>query len=143
MNCTPIARQVWYNTYTKKRGAFLCLKEYQTRGIHQSLNKWRWKRLSKEGLSYNEAARIYGIDGHDRIQSWERIYLTEGSEGLALERRGRGSTGRPKKLPKDVEEDLLAEVQRLRAENAYLKNLQALVLEDERRRQKKRRQSKY
>ncbi len=36
----------------------------------------------KEGLSYNEAARIYGIDGHDRIQSWERIYLTEGPEGL-------------------------------------------------------------
>ncbi len=97
----------------------------------------------KEGLSYNEAARIYGIDGHDRIQSWERIYLTEGSEGLALERHGRGSTGRPKKLPKDVEEDLLAEVQRLRAENAYLKKLQALVLENERRRQKKRRQSKY
>ena len=97
----------------------------------------------KEGLSYNEAARIYGIDGHDCIQRWERICLTEGPEGLALERRGRGSTGRPKKLPKDVEEDLLAEVQRLRAENAYLKNLQALVLEDERRRQKKRRQSKY
>lgn len=64
----------------------------------------------KEGLSYNEAARIYGIDGHGSIQSWERIYLTEGPEGLALERRGRGSTGRPKKLPKDVEEDLLAEV---------------------------------
>ncbi len=64
----------------------------------------------KEGLSYNEAARIYGIDGHDCIQRWERICLTEGPEGLALERRGRGSTGRPKKLPKDVEEDLLAEV---------------------------------
>jgi hypothetical protein len=42
-------------------------------------------------------------------------------------------------LPKQVEEDLLAEVQRLRAENDYLKNLQALVLEDERRRHKKRR----
>ena len=42
------------------------------------------------------------------------------------------------KLPKDVEEDLLAEVQRLRAENDYLKNLQALVLEDERRQHKKR-----
>jgi hypothetical protein len=38
-----------------------------------------------------------------------------------------------------VEEDLLAEVQRLRAENAYLKKLQALVLEDERRLHKKRR----
>ena len=45
---------------------------------------------------------------------------------------------RPKKLPKDVEEDLLAEVQRLRAEVEYLKNLQALVLEDERRQRKKR-----
>ena len=49
----------------------------------------------KEGLSYNEAARIYGIDGHDCIQRWERICLTEGPEGLALERRGRGSTGSP------------------------------------------------
>ena len=93
----------------------------------------------KEGLSYQEAARVYEVDGHDRIQSWECIYLTEGPEGLAIERRGRGSTGRPKKLPKEVEEDLLAEVQRLRAENDYLKNLQALVLEDERRQRRKRR----
>ena len=87
----------------------------------------------QEGLSYQEAARIYEVQGHDRIQSWERIYLEEGPEGLAVERRGRRSTGRPKKLPSKVEEDLLAEVQRLRAENAYLKNLQALVLEEERR----------
>ena len=93
----------------------------------------------KEGLSYQEAARIYKVNGHGRIQSWERIYLSEGPEGLAIERRGRGSTGRPKTLPKKVEEDLLAEVQRLRAENDYLKNLQALVLEDERRQRRKRR----
>ena len=91
------------------------------------------------GLSYREAARIYEVQGHGRIQSWERIYLEEGPEGLALERRGRGSTGRPRQLPKEAEEDLLAEVQRLRAENAYLKNLQALVLEEERRQRKKRR----
>jgi hypothetical protein len=65
--------------------------------------------------------------------------LTEGAEGLFVERRGRNSTGRPKKLSKAVEDDLLVEVQRLRAENAYLKNLQALVLEDERRRRKNRR----
>ena len=93
----------------------------------------------KEGLSYQEAARLYEVDGHDRIQSWEQIYLTEGPESLAIERRGRRSTGRPKKLPKQVEEDLLAEVQRLRAENEYLKNLQALILEDERRQRRKRR----
>ena len=95
--------------------------------------------VKQDGLSYQEAARIYEVQGHDRIQSWERIYLEEGAEGLAIERRGRSKTGRPKKLPSKIEEDLLAEVQRLRAENAYLKNLQALVLEEERRQRKKRR----
>ena len=55
-----------------------------------------------------------------------------------MERRGVGSTGRPQRVPKDVEEDLLAEVQRLREENDYLKKLQALVLEDERRQHKRR-----
>ena len=65
--------------------------------------------------------------------------MEEGPEGFAVERRGRRNTGRQKKLPGKAEEDLLAEVQRLRAENAYLKNLQALVLEEERRQRKKRR----
>ena len=94
--------------------------------------------MQEEKLSYSETCRRFEVSSRDRIKSWERIYLEEGSEGLAVERRGRGSTGRPKKLPKEVEEDLLAEVQRLRAENDYLKNLQALVLEDERRQHKKR-----
>ena len=90
-------------------------------------------------MSYSETARHFEVNDHHRIQDWERIYLTEGPEGFAVERRGRGSTGRPRKLPKEAEEDLLAEVQRLRAENEYLKNLQALVLEDERRQRRKRR----
>ena len=94
--------------------------------------------MREEGLSYSETARRFEVNGHHRIQDWERIYLTEGPEGFTVERRGRGSTGRPKKLSKAIEEDLLAEVQRLRAENDYLKNLQALVLEDERRQHKKR-----
>ena len=94
--------------------------------------------MQEEKLSYSETCRRFEVNSRDRIKSWERIYLEEGPEGFAVERRGRGSTGRPKKLPKDVEEDLLAEVQRLRAENDYLKNLQALVLEDERRQRRKR-----
>lgn len=94
--------------------------------------------MQKEKLSYKETERRFGLP-HMRAAAWERIYLEEGPEGFAIERRGHGSTSRPKKLPKEVEEDLLAEVQRLRAENEYLKNLQALVLEDERRQHKKRR----
>ena len=92
--------------------------------------------MLKGKLGYSETAERFEIR-HKRVQDWERIYLEEGPEGLAIEHRGRGSTGRPKKLPKAVEEDLLTEVQRLRAENEYLKNLQALVWEDERRQRKK------
>ena len=92
--------------------------------------------MQKEKLSYRETAKQFEIGGHHRIQDWERIYLTEGPEGFSIERRGRSSKGR-KQLPKAAEEDLLAEVQRLRAEVDYLKNLQALVLEDERRQRKK------
>ena len=95
--------------------------------------------MLEEKLSYSEAARQFEINNHGIIQRWERIYLEEGSEGLAIERRGRKSTGRPMKLQKEVEEDLIAEVQRLRVENAYLKNLQALVLENERQHHRKHR----
>ena len=84
----------------------------------------------EEKLSYKEAARQFEVGDDKRVAAWERIYLEEGAEGLYIERRGRGSTGRPpKQLKPEVEEDLLAEVQRLRAENAYLKKLNALVAE--------------
>ena len=82
--------------------------------------------MQQEQLSHSETARRFDVNSRDRIKSWEQIYLTEGPEGLAIERRGRGSKDRPPK-PKQVEEDLLAEVQRLRAENDYLKNLQTSV----------------
>jgi len=86
--------------------------------------------MMQEKLSYREAARQFDVNDHKRVASWERIYLEEGPEGLYVERRGHGSKGRlPKKLKPEVEEDLLAEVQRLRAENDYLKKLNALVAE--------------
>ena len=94
--------------------------------------------MMEKRLSHCETARRFEVSSATQVRNWERIYLEEGSEGVAIERRGRGSTGRPRKLPKEGEEDLLAEVQRLRAENEYLKNLQALVLEDERRQRRKR-----
>lgn len=75
---------------------------------------------------------------HFRVQTpivlkWERIYYEEGPHALYREQRGRkrnmSSKPRKKKLSKEVEEDLIAENQRLRMENAYLKKLQALVQE--------------
>ena len=92
--------------------------------------------MRNEELSCIEVAERFGV-AHQRVCDWERIYLTEGPEGFYIERRGRGSTGRPRKLPKEVEDDLLAENQRLKAELAYLKKLQALVSEREQRQRKK------
>ncbi len=82
--------------------------------------------MHREKLSYRETARQFDIS-NSRVTAWERIYLEEGADGLYAEHRGRKSTGRPPKIKK--EEDLIAEVQRLRAENAYLKKLNALVAE--------------
>ena len=82
--------------------------------------------MHREKLSYHEAARQFNIPDHHSVAAWERIYLEEGAEGLRIERRGRKSTGRTPKLEKKVEEDLIAEVQRLRAENAYLKKIECL-----------------
>ena len=97
------------------------------------------KTMLEEKLSYKETCRRFEINDDHRIPAWERIYLEEGSEGFRIERRGRSRKGRAPKLDKQIEEDLLAEVQRLRAEVDYLKNLQALVLEEERRQHKKHR----
>ena len=69
--------------------------------------------MMKEKLSYSEAARQFEINDHKRVAAWERIYLEEGPEGFVIERRGRGSKSHPpKQLSKEVEGDLLAEVQR-------------------------------
>ena len=94
--------------------------------------------MREEHLSIREVMRRFEINNHGIIERWERIYLEEGPDGLATERRGRKSS-RPAKLSKAVEEDLIAENQRLRAEVDYLKNLQALVLEEERCQHRKRR----
>ncbi|QKO30501.1 MULTISPECIES: helix-turn-helix domain-containing protein [Caproicibacterium] len=95
--------------------------------------------MQTEKLSYSEAARQFHVSDHKSVAQWERIYLEEGPEGLYVERRGRASAAsgtqkeRNPKLNKKVEEDLIAENQRLRAEVDHLKKLNALVLEEERR----------
>lgn len=95
--------------------------------------------MRTEKLSYSETAQQFQVSDHKRVAQWERIYLEEGPGGLYVERRGRASAasgaqkGRKPKLDKKIEEDLIAENQRLRAENDYLKKLNALVIEEERR----------
>ena len=106
--------------------------------------------MREHGLSYNATMRKYFPEFPTKnyyfIKQWERIYLTEGAAGFMVERRGRGSKGKPKKKPlsPETESDLLDEVQRLRErneylemENEYLKKLEALVRAEESRSGKK------
>jgi len=104
--------------------------------------------MREHRLSYHETVRKYEL-GNDQtggarlmVQRWERIFLEEGAEGLMKERRGKNNTsgkrGRPPKLDRKVEEDLIAENQRLRMEIEYLKKLSALVLADEQKNWKRR-----
>ena len=105
--------------------------------------------MRENRLSYCETVRKYGLGSvetggaRDMLQRWERKYLEEGIEGLTKDNRGRPTIngkkrGRPPKLDEQVEEDLIAENQRLRMENEYLKKLNALVQERiERERKKK------
>lgn len=94
--------------------------------------------MQKNKISQNQASLKYEVP-RSVLRKWERIYLEEGAQGLYVERRGRASAasgtqkGRSPKLPKQTEEDLIAENQRLRAEVDYLKNLHALVSERVRR----------
>ena len=92
-------------------------------------------------LAYRETVRKYwGTKSRSEedkytktLKAWERIFLEEGAEGLMKERRGRinplsdKKKGRPPKFDKKVEEDLIAENQRLKMEIEYLKKLDALV----------------
>ncbi len=111
--------------------------------------------MLNNNLGYRETVRKYWDtksrteESHyrTRLKLWERIYLEEGEAGLMAERRGRKGAGRPRKrtLDKAVEEDLIAENQRLKEELEYaqieieyLKKLDALVRAEERKNGKKR-----
>ena len=107
--------------------------------------------MREHHLGYKETVRKYwdiskGQEDNYKniVKRWERIFLEEGAEGLMKERRGRAckasgsNKGRPPKLDRKVEEDLIAENQRLKMEIEYLKKLSALVLAEEQKNSKKR-----
>ena len=92
-------------------------------------------RIRDEGLSYRQAAAIYGIRRFDLIAIWQRAYAKSGLEGLTPMRPGprkrtdavEGETIKPPDDAARSRQDLLDELRQLRMEVAYLKKARALV----------------
>jgi transposase len=87
-------------------------------------------------LSINQTAGKFDIRSYAMVGIWERAYQDGGIEALEPRRRGRpkpmtaSDTTKPDQAPDDDKrsrEELLAEVNQLRMELAYVKKLQALV----------------
>ena len=93
--------------------------------------------MHNTGASIRKTAAHFNIPSFRTVSQWERIYYEQGKDALFKEQRGRTSKmgkKRPKKPKTNIEtnQDLLAEVQRLRMENEYLKKLNALSQKRER-----------
>ena len=128
----------WVHAYEKHGSEGLC----RVLGTYSGEFKiYVVEYMHSNSLSLRETASHFCIPSAPTISKWERIYYEEGPDALLEERRGQKNMGNKKssKQKKDVNEneDLLAEVQRLRMENEYLKKLNALVLEREKSERKK------
>ena len=112
---------------------------YGVEGIFKNLKSSYDGNFKQNVVEYMHTNHLSATETavHFRIQTyvvlkWERIYYEEGPQALYEEYRGRKknmSSKTKKKLSKELEEDLIAENQRLRMENEYLKKLNALVQE--------------
>lgn len=95
--------------------------------------------MHENHLSISETAVLFGIPHATTVGKWEHKYCEEGPQALHRENRGRKknmTSDKPKKeklnrekLSSETQENLIAEIERLRMENAYLKKLNALVQE--------------
>jgi transposase len=95
------------------------------------------ERMWEDGLSYRQTAALFNIRNAGCLPDWERRYETGGLDALAPRRRGRPRSmpeppvRKQPQAPQNDEtksrEELLAELNHLRMENAYLKKLEALT----------------
>lgn len=98
--------------------------------------------IQKDHLSLIEARLRFNIPTDSILVKWQRDYQKQGIKGLENKPRGRPSImdikrkKRKSDKPLTREEELLLEIEGLRAENALLKKLQALIQAEENKKRK-------
>jgi len=89
--------------------------------------------MKTNGTSILETAAIYNISAPSTVAQWQRILEEQGIDALYSKKRGRPimeEVSKKRQHEEGSKEALLAEIERLRMENAYLKKLKALILEE-------------
>ncbi len=115
-------------------------QEHGKGGLHSHIYNWKaeqkyevLKYMHENHLSCKETSIQFGISGTSTIWQWERRFLENGIEGLEDKKKGRKPRTPKPKPPKTREEELLERIEDLEIENEYLKKLNALVAEREKR----------
>ena len=113
--------------------------EHGEKGLNSHAYSWTanqkyeaLKYMHENKLSFIETGILLGISD-STIWQWERRYLEDGISGLENKKKGRKPRVLKPKPPKTREEELLERIEDLEIENAYLKKLNALVAEREKR----------
>jgi transposase len=128
--------RLWIKRYELYGKAGLRKKVYQPYDITFKLKVLQ--SIERENLSLRTACARFKIPSMSTIIKWQRAYESEGVQGLTnkpkvppskmkppIKRKARKSS-----KPLTREQELLEELEYLRAENALLKKLQALVQAD-------------
>ena len=133
-------------SWTQQKGAFFMEKDVKTVFEYEAeFKKCVILDMLDNGLSIHEVVRKYwhvtakrDIDKYrSTVRAWKRIYAEKGENGLMRNTISKRSVEtilapHPDKQKDSDLEKLLAENEYLRMENAYLKKLRALILEEER-----------
>lgn len=125
----------WLASY-RRHGVFGVRKKYTFHSARFKLSVL--KRMWAKGLSRSETESFFDLRQNGVVARWERQYHAGGLEGLEPKPRGhrKKKMPEPPRAPKPSSsqsegsrsrEQLLEEVEYLRAEVAYLKKLNALV----------------
>lgn len=103
----------------------LCLVEKTTKQQYSFEVKKEVVDRFNAGESKMELAREFGLSSDQLVTGWVRAWRTGGDEALRPKRKGRPK-GSARSKPLTEEDRLRREVEKLRAENAYLKKLRDL-----------------
>ena len=125
----------WVNFYKKYGVEGLLSKPNQNYNPSFKLNVLQ--TIQKDSLSLSEACVMFNIPSQSTILTWQRAYSKNGYLGLENKPKGRPTKmiikrkKRKSDKPLTREEELLLEIESLRAENELLKKFNALVQAEE------------